>query len=342
MQISMRAVVLEGPGQEAVMKEIPIPTPQSGQVLIKVDSAPINPSDIAFLHGAYSSNKQFPCVPGFEGSGTVIANGGGIMGWRLVGKRVAFYSQSQFGSYGEYSIADAMGCLELDNDITLQEASCSFVNPLTVISMLEVAKDHKTQAVVHTAAASQLGRMMIRHFQANGVRVINIIRRDAQVDMLKKEGADIILNQSDSDFLDKLKNVTQTLRATVFFDALGGELTGQILEAMPNHSICYVYGGLSLKPVGNVSILDLIFKDKKVQGFWLTQYLKKKNIVSQALLLNQLKGLLKTNLKTIVAKTVDVSDFKEGLEFYKKNMSEGKVLIRYDQKQSQQQQLQQQ
>lgn len=75
MQKTMKAVVLEGPGAKPVVKEIPIPEPKSGQVLIKVDSAPINPSDIAFLHGSYSSNKKFPTVPGFEGSGTVIQSG---------------------------------------------------------------------------------------------------------------------------------------------------------------------------------------------------------------------------------------------------------------------------
>jgi len=87
------------------------------------------------------------------------------MGWKLMGKNVAFYTGSQFGTYGEYCIADAMGCLELDNDMVLKEYCCSFVNPLTVMCMLEVAKEHKSPAVVHTAAASSLGKMMVRYFQ---------------------------------------------------------------------------------------------------------------------------------------------------------------------------------
>lgn len=106
-------------------------------------------------------------------------------------------------------------------------------------------------------------------------------------------------------------------------------MTGKILEAMPNHSTCYVYGGLSLQPVANVSVLDLIFKDKKVQGFWLTKYMLPKNIMSKALILQSLRTLVRTSLKTHIAKEVQVEAFEEGLDYYKKNMSEGKVLIRY-------------
>lgn len=89
---TMRALVLEDFTNPAQFKEIPIPTPKDGEVLIKMESAPINPSDLAFLKGHYSSDKPFPCVPGFEGSGVVVASGGGLLGWSLVNKRVAVAS----------------------------------------------------------------------------------------------------------------------------------------------------------------------------------------------------------------------------------------------------------
>lgn len=203
----------------------------------------------------------------------VWISSGGIIGWKVAGKRVAFYTGSNFGSYGEYCIADAKACLVLDDDMKLPESSCAFVNPLTAMAMLEVAKTKNVNAIVHSAAASSLGRMMIRLFQQNGVRIINIVRRDAQIELLKAEGAEIILNSNDEGFTDKLRELTHQLRATIFFDALGGEITGQVLEAMPNDSTAYVYGGLSRQPVSNVSIMDLIFKGKKVEGFWLTKHL---------------------------------------------------------------------
>lgn len=90
----------------------------------------------------------------------------------------------------------------------------------------------------------------------------------------------MILNSNDPEFLQKLKSMTLTLNATVFFDACGGDLTGQILEVMPYGTNAYVYGGLSLQPVGKLAIQDLIFKKKVIQGFWLTEWLKQRNIVT--------------------------------------------------------------
>jgi NADPH:quinone reductase-like Zn-dependent oxidoreductase len=83
-----------------------------------VDSAPINPSDLAFFKGSYSSAKKFPTVPGFEGSGTIVSSGGGLQGWGKVGKRVAVAALGQWGTYAEYCIVNATSCVELDNDMT--------------------------------------------------------------------------------------------------------------------------------------------------------------------------------------------------------------------------------
>jgi len=87
-------------------------------VLVKIDSAPINPSDLAFFKGAYSSAKKFPTVPGFEGSGTVVYNGGGLIGWNLVGKRVAVAAMGQYGTYAEYSVVNATNCVDIENELT--------------------------------------------------------------------------------------------------------------------------------------------------------------------------------------------------------------------------------
>jgi len=124
-------------------------------VLIKVESAPINPSDLGFLRGSYSSGKKLPTTPGFEGSGTVVLNGGGIMGWALVGKKVAVAaSGGEFGTYAEYCVADAASVISVPPELTFNEAACTFVNPLTVIAFCEIAKEHKVKFVVHSAAAS--------------------------------------------------------------------------------------------------------------------------------------------------------------------------------------------
>lgn len=123
-------------------------------MLVKVEASPINPSDLGFLKGTYAREGTYPLVPGFEGSGVVVENGGGIMGWNLVGKRVAITGAGQYGCYGEYCLADALTTMPLPDDVSFETGACSFVNPLTVIYMLETAKDANVKAVVSTAAAS--------------------------------------------------------------------------------------------------------------------------------------------------------------------------------------------
>lgn len=112
---TMKAIVLEGPRQ-FVLKELPIPKPGHGELLVKIIAAPINPSDLAFIAGGYQSVKKLPTTPGFEGAGVVIESGGGVMGWSMVGKNVAVSVQKgSTGTYGQYAIVDSMTCMTLPN-----------------------------------------------------------------------------------------------------------------------------------------------------------------------------------------------------------------------------------
>jgi len=325
---TMKAVILTEFGKPLEVKTVPIPIPGSGQVLIKMEATPINPSDLSFLAGHYGVKKTLPTSPGFEGSGLVVATGGGFMGWRIKGSRVAVASSEELsGCWAEYMVADATRCFPLDNTLTYEQGACTFVNPLTVLAMLDLCNKKKYRAVVHGASASALGRMMHRYFEANGVRVINVVRRPEQVTLLEQEGAKNILNQNDEDFEMKLQKLSQDLNATCFFDPVAGENTGKILRNLPNKSVAYVYGGLS----GQGCLIDpkdLIFKEKKVKGFWLSKWLNEKSLLGKAKMLYGLKGLLRTSLSTKISKEFEMEQINEALEYYKKNMSEGKVLIK--------------
>lgn len=182
-----------------------IPCPGKGEVLIQVEAAPINPSDIYMMEGSYNGKYSYPLVPGGEGSGTVIASGGGYMGWKLMGKRVGFTRQAErggsftkHGSYAEYCVTNAFQCITLDDpNTTFEQGACSFVNPVTAIGLLEKSKEYKAQAVIQTGAASQLGRMMIKLYQQNNIPCINIVRRQEQVELLQKEyKAEYVLDSS--------------------------------------------------------------------------------------------------------------------------------------------------
>lgn len=182
--------------------------PRSGQVLIKVECAPINPSDLYYMQGNYNGQYKYPLIPGSEGSGTVLESGGGLMAWSLKGKRVGFTRMmekggqfSKDGSYGEYIVTNAYQCVSLDDKVSFEQGSCSFVNPVTAIGLLDRCQTYKAKCVIQTGAASQLGRMMIRLFKENRIPCINIVRRDEQVKMLKEEyGCEHVLNSESENF----------------------------------------------------------------------------------------------------------------------------------------------
>jgi NADPH:quinone reductase len=229
----MTAVVLHSyDGSEALrVEQRPVPKPGPNEVLIKVAATPINPSDLAFMEGRYGLPKATPVVPGFEGAGTVVAVGSGLMGRYLAGKRVACVSQSAGdGVWAEYVVI---------------------------------------KTVINTAAAGALGQMIDRLGRQEGCEVIKIVRRQAQVEQLQQQGAAVVLNSTSDGFAQELHDVCQQRRARLAFDAVAGDMTIQLLEAMPNHSRVTLYGGLSLEPAQALPG-HLFFEGKVVDGFWLS------------------------------------------------------------------------
>jgi len=308
--------------------EMPMPTPKSGQVLIRVDASPINPSDVAYVKGSYPRERDLPIVPGFEGSGTIISSGGGFLGWSLVGKNVAFTtSKTLDGAWAEYVVTEAKSCVKIGNN-PLESASCSFVNPLTVLSMMDIAKTKSHKAIIHTAAASSLGKMLIREANESHLPLINIVRREAQVEDLKTLGAEYVLNQNDEDFEQKLQELSAKLGATCCFEAVAGDLTGQIMNAMPHGSVVYCYGGLSSEPVKGIAVLGLIAQKKRLEGLWLPEYLKTKSMWAMLGMVSAVQKKLLGSLSTTIAKRYELGDIQEAFKFYLENMSAGKTLLR--------------
>lgn len=177
---------------------MPTPVPGPGQVLIKVLAAPINPSDLYFMKGMYEDfdlfKYSYPTSSGWEGAGVVVKTGGGMMTWNCIGRRVSFVRHvvppNEFktgGCHAQYCIADAATLNMLSDDLPIEIASMSFVNPLTALGLLDKIKKLKARAAVQTGAASQLGRMLIKLCQRDKIPLINIVRREEQVSMLKEQ-----------------------------------------------------------------------------------------------------------------------------------------------------------
>jgi NADPH:quinone reductase-like Zn-dependent oxidoreductase len=328
----MRAVQLrayDGKPESISAATTPVPRPAAGEVLVRMAAAPINPSDVAFINGMYGLKKPLPAIPGFEGSGTVVAAGGGVMARFLMGKRVACHASSPNvagGTWAEYLAVPASFCVPLRKQVDIEQAATMLVNPLTAWALVDEARRGSHKAIVQTAAASALGRMIWRLARKSSIPVINVVRRAEQVELLRGMGAEHVVNSSDPDFDQNLRGVCQKLDATLGLDAVAGELSARVLQAQPKGSRFMVYGGLSLSPC-QIDPRLLIFEGKRVEGFWLTGWMRQRNLVSQVLVARAVQKLLAGELKTEFQARFPLEQAAQALRQYATNMTAGKILL---------------
>lgn len=270
--------------------EKPVPTPKANEVLVRIEATPINPSDQGVMFGwadisaASTSGDGSSAVlsapvseqgmrvmkarvgqalpVGNEGAGTVVATGDSELASSLQGKVVAVMGGSM---YAQYRCVDATTCLPLHDGHSAKDGASCFVNPLTALSMIETMKMEGHSALVHTAAASNLGQMLVRICQADGVELVNIVRKDEQAKLLRDMGAKYVVNSSSDNFKAELTDAIHATGATLAFDATGGgTLASDILACMEaaasrtpgaysiygsvKHKQVYLYGNLDTSP----------------------------------------------------------------------------------------------
>lgn len=323
---AMELRVFDGRADSLVAVQKPVPQPGPGQVLVQMQAATINPSDLVFLTGGYPVEKHLPVVAGFVGSGRVVASGDGDAERALLDRRVTLLSLSGDGTWAEYCCTPAALCVPLPDSISYEEGAFAIVNPLTALNLLRIAQERKVEAIVQTAAASDLGRMLLRLCKDAGLPVINVVRRQEQIDLLQDEGAEYLLNSTSPDFERDLRQYCRKLHATVAFDAVGGELTGQILAAMPAGSTIVVYGMLQDEPC-RVPMRLFIFEQKRVEGFWLTDWFFTTDPAITAQAIGRALTLLPDECRTQIQARYPIVEANRAIEHYRANMTEGKVLL---------------
>lgn len=332
----MRALVLSEYHEDVAesiaglrVEEQSVQAPRRGQVLVRIEAASCNPSDLLLLQGKYGSLKTLPAVPGWEGVGTVVASGGGLLAWWLKGKRVACGLQGdRDGTWAEYAVAGATECIPLKRRLDTEQAASLIINPLTAMGLLDTARRGGHRAAVQTAGASQLGRMLLVMAAKANFPIINVVRREAQVELLKSLGAAYVLDSSSEDFVEQLKTACADLGATTAFEAVAGDMTGTLLAAMPCGATVYVYGALSEEHCGNIDPIEVIFHEKTVTGFYLGTWLRRRGslgILRAAARVQQMiiDGLIETQ----VQRRVSLDEAIDGLKQYVDHMTDGKVLI---------------
>ena len=324
----MQAIQLDEPRGALTLREVPVPHPQAGQVLVRMAAAPINPSDLGALSGfSYQGKRQFPFTPGLEGSGTVVEAGAGFMPRLFKGRRVACSAQlNGNGTWAEYMLTSAQLCMPLNGNISLEQGAMLLVNPLTALAFFEIARRGRHAALVNTAAASSLGGMILRLGQRYHLPVIHVIRRPEQVEYMRKQGGEYILNSTDANFVEQLQAVAGSLKATLLLDAISGSLTRKLAEAAPFGSTLLLYSHMSDEDC----IIDAhtaLVKDLHFNGWFLANWLAKKNLLQLLQLARQAQSLLGSELQSPIHQRFPLAAAQTGLETYLHQMSAGKILL---------------
>ncbi|HCP40931.1 MAG TPA: NADH oxidase [Cryomorphaceae bacterium] len=348
-----------------------IPEPRDDEVLIRVEAAPINPSDLGLLLSFAADLEKIrtkgdgdeivtsmPIHPrlmssmkprldksmsaGNEGSGVVIDAGSNAR--ELVGKTVGLAGGSM---YSQFRSVPAASCLVMEEGTSTVEAASSFVNPLTALAFVETMKMENHTAMVHTAAASNLGQMLIRICNDDGIPLVNVVRKKDQVELLNALGAQYICNMSEASFIDDLVSALSESGATLGFDATGGgnngELAGQILGAMEVAAIktakeysrygsdtykqVYIYGGLDPSP----TILKRAFGMSWGLGGWLlTPMIGRIGMEKFQGMRQRVAREIKTTFASSYAREISLSEMLQPdiIKSYAKQATGAKYLVR--------------
>lgn len=313
MNLQLRSTVSNQGRLELSIVEAAMPEPGAGDVIVKVQASPVNPSDLAvLLAGAdlataeFSGSSERPFVTaeipprarsslgarlgqaitaGNEGAGTVVSAGSAPEAQRLLGRTVAALGGEMFSQFRKVRARD---CMTFHDGTTAREAASAFVNPLTAQAMIETMRSQGHTALIHTAAASNLGTVLNRLCLADGVELVNVVRRREHAEMLLEAGARHVCVSTDDMFETSLADAIAATGATLGFDAVGGgKLATQMLAAMeqalvrksggngvygsPVHKQVYIYGSLDRSPTQIDRNFGLIWG---VGGWLLTPFLQ--------------------------------------------------------------------
>jgi NADPH:quinone reductase len=345
--LELRSLVKRSAELEVSLASVPVPEPAASEVLVRIEASPINPSDLGLLFGAADMNTikasgspERPVVTaripeaamkamagrldasmpvGNEGAGVVVAAGASEAAQALLGKTVAVLGGAM---YAQYRCIAADQCLVLPAGATPADGASSFVNPLTALGMVETMRREGHSALVHTAAASNLGQMLNRICIADGVALVNIVRKPEQADLLKAMGAAHVCIAGSPTFLQDLTDAIVATGATIAFDATGGgKLAGQILGCMEaalnrtakeysrygstTHKQVYIYGGLDMSPTEFNRNFGMTWG---MGGWLLFPFLQKIGPAAAQLLKQRVAAELKTTFASHYAKEVSLAE----------------------------------
>jgi NADPH:quinone reductase-like Zn-dependent oxidoreductase len=309
------------PDEVLQMEEVSMPEPKPHEVRIKITARNINPSDIMFVRGMYGITPKLPSSAGFEAVGEVEKSD--EKGTVPVGTKVIF---TAIGTWKEYVCVPAHLVIPSPKGMSDEVACQAFVNPLTAHGMLESSGLKEGQWVLVTAGASAYGKLVIQMAKQKGIKVACTVRRDEQKELLGSLGADLVINTEKEKLQKVIMEHTQE-GVDIVFDAVGGILGGRALASLKTGGKMMVFGLLSLENIPLNSGL-LIFKDIKVEGFWLTTWMNSlSQEATQTVFKTVFTHLLSQKVKVDVEATYPLEQYKEALAAYEKEGRNGKIIL---------------
>lgn len=366
--LQLRSLIKNSGELEIALVDVPTPEPADDEVVVRIEATPINPSDLGLLVGAAdmstakaSGTKEAPVITakvpdgamramgarldqslpvGNEGAGVVIKTGSSDAAKALMGKTVAMIGGAM---YAQYRTLKARDCQPLPEGTTAAEGASWFVNPLTALGMTETMRREGHKALVHTAAASNLGQMLNKICIKDGIGLVNIVRSKEQAEILKKIGAKHVVDSSVPSFIDDLTAALVETGATIAFDAIGGgKLAGDILNCMEIainktakeysrygssvHKQVYVYGALDVRPIELPRGFGMAWG---VGGWLLTPFLQKIGPADIGRLRQRVVSELKTTFASHYTKVVSLQEALDpaNIAVYAKRATGEKFLI---------------
>jgi len=326
----MQAIVLETQSDNPhfSLQEKPIPVPRKGQVLVKVEVAPLNPADVMFVRGRYIQEKSLPVVPGMVASGTVLTSGGGLIANLMLGKRVCCAGLIDGdGPWSQYLLTDAMLCLPLSKQMSFESGCNLLANPTTAWGLMERVKAGGHRALVQNASAGELGLLVRTLAKSRGIPLINIVRSKRQAESLRKAGEKYVLDSTDPHFEGKLAELCVRLNATISFDAVAGKQSRQLLTAMPEGSELVLYGRLSDQDM-KFDGLDLMAgRGQRITGFSVMRWFDGLSFIRKMFVMNSIQTFFTKHSTVNIQRRINLASLIDNFSEYSSNTSEGKTLI---------------
>jgi NADPH:quinone reductase-like Zn-dependent oxidoreductase len=326
----MKAVVCNkwgDPTEVLQVRDLPTPEPGPGQVRVRMLVSPINPSDLAMVRGGYGRQPPLPATPGFEGVGVVEA-GSGLVARLRMNRRVVV-PNGNGGDWAEQVVVPAAKVWPAPSSLTDDQAATFFVNPASALVMTQyVLRVPPGAWLLQTAARSALGRMVIRLGRQFGFCTINVVRRREQAEELLREGANAVVATGEESLIERVRDLTEGKGVPFAIDAVGGATGGEVVSVLAPDGRMLVYGTLSGQPL-SIDPRTLMVGQKQLQGFWMSEWVKKQSVITMFLLFRRLEKLIQAGvLTTEVGASFPLNDVRTAVRLAAEPGRQGKVLLR--------------